>query len=112
MFKFVLFLVARIVKRLRMVAINDAPYTFINNELLDKDTGLCHDGFLCSVPRKRTSHNQTLVFIYFQVFKFHPRVRLPWKTDISHFIFHVLAIRVRHITYIGVRLYPHGISFL
>ena len=48
----------------------------------------------------------------FKVFKFHPRVRLPWKTDISHFIFHVLAIRVRHITYIGVRLYPHGISFL
>lgn len=50
-----------------MVTINDAPYTFINDELLDKDTGLCNDGFLCSVPRKRTSANHTLVW-YLYVF--------------------------------------------
>ena len=54
---------ARLDKRLRLVTINDVPYSFTNNELLDKDTGACIDGFPCSVPRQRTGANDTLVAI-------------------------------------------------
>ena len=47
-------------KRLRIVTINDAPYSFTNDELLDKDSGKCYEGLPCSTPR-RIGQNETLV---------------------------------------------------
>ncbi|XP_066913218.1 glutamate receptor ionotropic, NMDA 3B-like [Clytia hemisphaerica] len=44
--------------RIRIVTINDAPYTFVDGKFYDADNDMCSDGFLCQIPIQTDSSGQ------------------------------------------------------